>query len=88
MAMSVLVEMPRLVDAGGLLSAFTASGLRADLVDVDGQWGIEVQPVAGETEQAASEVSHLVDGWLAEHELPFVPIRVGARAFAVRPPLD
>lgn len=88
METSVLVEMPRLVDAGGFLLALTEHGLAADLAHVEGGWEIAVQPRAREAERAPGEVSGLIDAWLAESELPFVPIRVGDRAFAVRPPLD
>ena len=88
METSVLVEMPRLVDAGRLLVVLTEHGLAADLVHVEDGWEIDVQPGAAEAERAPSEVSGLIDAWLAERGLPFVPMRVGERAFAVRPPLD
>lgn len=88
METSVMVEMPRLVDAGGLLLALTEHGLTADLVNVGGRWELEVEPGADEIEQAATEVSAIIDAWLADCELPFVPMRVGKRAFTVRPPLD
>lgn len=88
MGTSVTVEMPRLVDAGGLLVALTEHGLTADLVNVGGRWELEVEPDVHEVEQAAAEVSAILDEWLAGCGLPFIPMRVGERAFTVRPPLD
>lgn len=85
---AVLVEMPRLVDADALMEALAARGLRAELVYVDGSWGIEITSAPEESERVMTELSGLLDAWLAEHELPFIPMRVGERAFTVRPPAD
>jgi hypothetical protein len=85
---SVLVEMPRLVEAGRLMEKLAASGLTANLVSADGGWEVEIRSVLEDTEQVADEVESLLDALLAERGLPFIPVRVGERTFAVRPPAD
>ena len=85
---SVLVEMPRLAEAGGLMEKLAASGLTANLVSADDGWEVEIHSVLEETEQVADEVKDLLDALVAERGLPFIPVRVGERTFAVRPPSD
>ena len=53
-----------------------------------GDEGIDVEcdPVA---EQAMMlELGRAIDGWLAERELPFMPLDVGEHTLLVRPPGD
>jgi len=84
----VLVEMPRLADARGLIETLRGRGLTAELVSLEGRWEIEISSATEETEQVATEVSGALDAWLAEQGLPFIPMRLSERAFAVRPPSD
>jgi hypothetical protein len=84
---SVHLLAARPVDAAGLIGALTARGLSASVVDVDGC--LEIEIAAGPQEESAlAEVSDVLDSWLAEQELPFVPLRIGRRSFAVSPPVD
>lgn len=86
--MPVRVAMARPVDAGGLIGALAAHGLSGELVDADGLLEIEVQSEPGEGERLAAEVADALEAWLLERELPFIPLRVGADAFALAPPGD
>jgi hypothetical protein len=86
--MSVRVRMARPADAAGLIGALAERGLSGELVDEDGELEIEVEAVGAEPDVLAAEVEDALGGWVLEQELPFVPVRVDARAFALAPPGD
>jgi hypothetical protein len=88
MADAVFVEMARPADARDVLEALGACGLTAELVQVDGSWEIEIVSSEEEAGHAVAEVSHALDAWVAECGIPFIPMRVGERRLAVRPPGD
>lgn len=87
MGASVHVEMARPGDASDLIETLVARGLTAELVDAEGR-EIEVTHAAEEDEQVLAEVSGAIDSWLSECGLPFIPMRVGERAYTVRPPAE
>ena len=87
MPVCVRVRMARPVDAGGLIGALAERGLSGELVDDEGKLEIEVEAEA-EEELLATEVGDALAAWLLEEEVPFVPMRVGARAFTLTPPGD
>lgn len=88
MAQAMRVTMARPADAGGLLRALAACGLSAELVSIEGRSEIEISDPRDATDEVAGEVSHALDAWFVERGLPFIPVRIGERAFTVRPPGD
>jgi hypothetical protein len=60
-------------------------GLRAELID-DGELRLRVS-FADAHERLATDVTHTIEGWLADSELPLVAQRANG-GFVVRPPGD
>ncbi len=88
MAQPVRVEFLRSADAGDAFESFGAHGLTAELVDGDDGWEIEIATAEEEAERAVTEVTHALDDWLLERDLPFIPTRIDERRLTVRPPAD
>jgi hypothetical protein len=84
---SVRVKVARPADAEGVIGALAERGLSSELVEDEGELEIEIESEA-EEEVLATEVGDALAAWVCEHELPFVPVRVDARAFALAPPGD
>lgn len=72
------VELTRQSDGPGLVQALAEHGLEAELVGDD--LAVQVQDCDEE------QLTHAIEDWLAERELPFVPIRIDDCTFAVAPP--
>ncbi len=76
--MTIAVELTRAVDGPDVLAALEAGGVSGTLSD-DGNEVI----VSGND---GATVTHLLEGWAADQELPFVPVQVDGSSFALAPP--
>ena len=74
------VELTRESDGPGLLEALAERGLDAELVDHDNHLAVEVADCDEE------QLTHAIEDWIRERELPFVPVRIDDCTFAVSPP--
>jgi hypothetical protein len=72
------VEVARIPEQSELLAALVSHGFRAT---PQGEAGVEVA-----CEDCAT-LLHELDAWIAEHDLPLVPIRANDRII-LRPPSD
>ena len=76
--MTIAVELTRAVDGPGVLATLEAGGVEGKL----SKDGCKVTASADDCET----VAHLLEGWAAEHELPFAPIQVDGCSFVLAPP--
>ena len=76
--MTIAVGLTRQVDGPEVLAMFEAGGVEGKL----SKDGCEVI-VSGDD---AVTVGHLLEGWAAEHGLPFVPVQVDGSSYALVPP--
>ncbi|HST25208.1 MAG TPA: hypothetical protein VLJ76_04395 [Gaiellaceae bacterium] len=76
--MTIAVELTRAVDGPEVLAAPAAGGVEGKLSDD----GCELTVSADDCET----VSHLLEEWAAERELPFSPIQVDGCSFVLAPP--
>jgi hypothetical protein len=76
--MTIAVELTRQVDGPEVLAMLEAGGVKGKL-SKDG-CAVTVKGDDSET------VVHLLEGWAAEHELPFAPVQVDESSFALVPP--
>ena len=73
------VELMRDTDGPGLITALSARGLKAGLVDHHD--GITVQVEDCDEEQ----LTHAIEDWIRARELPLVPVRIDGCTYAVAP---
>ena len=85
MSATVHVELTRVVDGPDLLEALAARGLAGELVEED---RVAVRAGGGDVDaqRLRSVVSHALDEWVTDRELPFVPTRLSDDAYVLRPP--
>ena len=76
--MTIAVELTRAVDGPEVLAMLEAGGVEGKLSED----GCEVTVSADDCET----VSHLLEGWAAERELPFSPVQVDGCSFVLAPP--
>jgi hypothetical protein len=76
--MTIAVELTRAVDGPEVLAVLEAGGIEGKL----SQDGCEVIVSADDCET----VAHLLEGWAADHELPFSPVQVDGCSFVLAPP--
>jgi hypothetical protein len=76
--MTIAVELTRAIDGPEVLATLEAGGMRGRLSD-DGH---EVIVSADD----CTTVGHLLEDWVAERRLPFVPVRVDGSSYALVPP--
>ena len=76
--MTIAVELTRAVDGPGVLATLEAGGVRGRLSH-DGR-----EVIVSADDGAA--VAHLLEDWVAERRLPFVPVRVDGSSYALVPP--
>ena len=76
--MTIAVELTRAVDGPEVLAMLEAGGVEGKL----SKDGCEVVVDADDCET----VSHLLDEWAAERELPFRPVQVDSSSYALVPP--
>ncbi len=76
--MTIAVELTRAVDGPEVLAMLEAGGVEGKL----SKDGCEVV-VDGDDCEA---VSHLLEDWAAERELPFSPVQVDGCSFVLAPP--
>lgn len=77
----VRVDVVRLTDCDEIVGALVERGFDARKRDDDDGCGLEV-------EGSVEDVGAAIESWLAENELPLVPMRVGESSYLVRPPGD
>ena len=76
--MTIAVELTRSVDGPEVLAMLEAGGVEGKLSED----GCEVTVSADDCET----VSHLLEEWAAEREIPFSPVRVDGCSFVLAPP--
>jgi hypothetical protein len=76
--MTIAVELARTVDGPEVLAALKAGGVSGKL----SKDGCEVIASADD----AVTVGHLLEGWAAGRELPFVPVQVDGSSYVLVPP--
>jgi len=76
--MTIAVELTRQVDGPDVLAMLAAGGVEGKL----SKDGCELTVKGND----AVAVAHLLEGWAAERELPFAPVRVDESCFALVPP--
>jgi hypothetical protein len=76
--MTIAVELTRAVDGPEVLAMLEAGGVEGKLSDD----GCEVVVSADDCET----VSHLLEEWAAEREIPFSPVQVDGCSFVLAPP--
>ena len=76
--MTIAVELTRAVDGPEVLAMLEAGGVEGKL----SKDGCEVVVDAEDCET----VSHLLEEWAAERELPFSPVQVDGCSFVLAPP--
>jgi len=74
------VELMRDTDGPGLITALSAHGVTANLVDYDGHVALQVEDFD------EGRLMHLIEDWLRARALPLVPVRIDDRTYAVAPP--
>jgi hypothetical protein len=74
------VELTREIDGPGLVAALESHGLKGELVD--GREHLVVQ--VDDCDDA--ELAHAIEDWIAERDLPLVPMRIDDCTYAVSPP--
>lgn len=80
----VQVDVVRITDCDDLIAALVERGFdvrKRDDENGDISCGLEVEGTAGDVEAA-------IESWLAENDLPLVPMRTGESSYLVRPPGD
>jgi hypothetical protein len=86
MPRTIHVHFTRPVDSRSALGSLEAHGLNARLRRRRSEIEIGCRP--GDEGKVMSEVSHVLDDWLVERGLPFMPVRTGTTSLVVRPPAD
>ena len=76
--MTIAVELTRAVDGPEVLAKLEAGGVEGKL----SKDGCELVLDGDDCET----VSHLLEGWAAERELPFSPVQVDGCSFVLAPP--
>jgi hypothetical protein len=74
------VELMRDTDGPELVAALAEHGMKGELVDYDDHVAVQVEDCN------ESELTHAIEDWLRERELPLVPIRLDDCTYAVQPP--
>ena len=74
------VELTRESDGPELVAALATHGMRGELVDDDDRLCVQVE----DCDEA--QLTHAIEDWLGERQLPFVPVRIDDCTFAVAPP--
>jgi hypothetical protein len=74
------VELTRDSDGPQLVAALADHGLKGELVEDHDHLAVQVQG-CDET-----QLTHAIEDWLEERQLPFVPVRIDDCTFAVAPP--
>jgi hypothetical protein len=86
MGTEIHIELPRDGLGERLQTTLGAQGFRAEMVDDGDVSGLRVQ-FSDERERLLVEVTHAIEGWLAESELPLVVERADGGC-VLRPPGD
>jgi len=74
------VELTRETDGPELVAALATHGMKGELVDHDDHLAVQVE----DCDEA--QLTHAIEDWLDERQLPFVPVRIDDCTFAVAPP--
>jgi hypothetical protein len=73
------VELSRESDGPELIAALAEHGLKGELIDDHEQFAVQVEGCDEET------LAHVIEGWIGDRQLPFVPVRIDDCTFAVAP---
>jgi hypothetical protein len=87
MAETIEVHVPRQGIGDALTEALGERGLEAKLVDDGERCALEVSFAEPEHDRLVTEVTHAIEAWLSDQELPLVVQRANGGA-VVRPPGD
>jgi hypothetical protein len=87
MSETIEVRVPREAVGAELSRALGERGLRAAIVGDGDRSTLEVSFADPEHERLLSEVTHTIEAWLSERELPLVVQRTNGGC-VVRPPSD
>jgi hypothetical protein len=74
------VELMRDTDGPGLVAALAAHGMAGTLVDYDNHVAVQVEDCD------EGQLTHAIEDWLRECELPLIPVRIDDCTYAVAPP--
>jgi hypothetical protein len=74
------VELTRESDGPELVAALATHGMKGELVDHDDHLAVQVEDCD------EVQLTHAIEDWLGQRQLPFVPVRIDDCTFAVAPP--
>ena len=74
------VELTRDSDGPQLVAALAEHGLKGELVAGPDHLSVQVQNCD------EAELTHAIEDWLGQRQLPFVPVRIDDCTYAVAPP--
>ena len=85
----IVVEVCREGDGADLLRELETRGLSARVVETDGICKtVEVAYAVDERKRLAGDVESALEAWIAQQDMPLVPVLVDGAKFVVRPPGD
>lgn len=84
---TIQIDIPRRGIGSDLSEALAASGLHADVVDLDDGCALRIRFAAAERERLLDGAVHAIESYLSERLLPLVVQRANGGA-VVRPPGD
>ncbi|HEV2592029.1 MAG TPA: hypothetical protein VGU02_09055 [Gaiellaceae bacterium] len=87
MAETIDIHVPRAGIGDELSAALAEHGLASELVDDGDICALQVSYATTEHDRLVTDVTHLIESWLAERGLPLVVQRANGGA-VVRPPGD
>jgi hypothetical protein len=74
------VELTRESDGPELVAALAEQGLTAELIDDPEHLAVQVEDCDEE------RLTHAIESWIEDRQLPFVPVRIDDCTYAVAPP--
>jgi hypothetical protein len=87
MAETIQIEVPRRGIGSDLTEALGAHGLRAEIVESDDAWSLQVSFAENERERLIVEATQAIEAYLSERMLPLV-VQRGNGGCIVRPPAE
>jgi hypothetical protein len=87
MAESVHVELPRKEFGEDLVETLQAQGFRAEVLDGEDRYELEVSYAAAEKERLLGDVANAIESWLGDRMMPLVVERADGH-YVLRPPAE
>jgi len=84
---TIRIDVPRRAVGSDLTEALAEHGLRAEIVESEEAWELQVTWADDERERLTVGAIHAIEGYLADRQLPLVVQRADGGA-VVRPPGD